>query len=50
VFADFQALLAAAQDDGQGNAVITADPHDTITIKNVTVAQLIAHQGDFHFT
>jgi hypothetical protein len=50
VFADFRALLAAAQDDGQGNTVITADPHDTITVKNVTVAQIIAHQGDFHFT
>jgi serralysin len=50
VFADFQTLLAAAQDDGQGNAVITADPNDTITIKNVTVAQLVQHQGDFHFT
>jgi VCBS repeat-containing protein len=50
VFADFQALLAAAQDDGNGNSVIAADPHDTITIKNVTVAQLIQHQGDFHFT
>jgi hypothetical protein len=50
VFADFQALLAATQDDGNGNSVITADPHDTITIKNVTVAQLIQHQGDFHFT
>jgi hypothetical protein len=50
VFADFQALLAATQDDGNGNAVITADPNDTITIKNVTVAQLVQHQGDFHFT
>lgn len=50
VFADFQALLAAAHDDATGNAVITADAHDTITIKNVTVAQLIQHQGDFHFT
>jgi len=50
VFADFQALLAAASDDGSGNSVITADPYDTITIKNVTVAQLIQHQGDFHFT
>jgi hypothetical protein len=50
VFADFQALLAATQDDGNGNSVITADPQDTITIKNVTVAQLIQHQGDFHFT
>jgi T1SS-143 domain-containing protein len=50
VFADFQELLAAAHDDGSGNAVIAADPHDTITIKNVTVAQLVQHQGDFHFT
>jgi hypothetical protein len=50
VFADFQTLLAAAQDDGQSNAVITADPHDTITIKNVTLAQLIQYQGAFHFT
>jgi hypothetical protein len=50
VFADFEALLAAAHDDGSGNAVITADPHDTITIKNVTIAQLVQHQGDFHFT
>jgi hypothetical protein len=49
VFADFQALLAATQDDGYGNA-ITADPNDTITLKNVTVSQLIQHQGDFHFT
>jgi VCBS repeat-containing protein len=50
VFADFQELLAAAHDDGNGNAVIAADSHDTITIKNVTVAQLVQHQGDFHFT
>jgi hypothetical protein len=50
VFADFQALLTATRDDGHGNAVITADPHDTITVKNVTVAQLVQHQGDFHFT
>jgi hypothetical protein len=50
IFADFQALLAAAHDDSHGNAVITADPTDTITLKDVTVAQLIQHQGDFHFT
>jgi serralysin len=50
VFADFEALLAAAHDDGSGNAVIAADSHDTITLKNVTVAQLVQHQGDFHFT
>jgi serralysin len=49
VFADFQELLAAAHDDGSGNAVIAADPNDTITIKNVTVAQLVQYQGDFHF-
>jgi VCBS repeat-containing protein len=50
VFADFQALLAAAHDDGSGNAVIAANPNEIITIKNVTVAELIQHQGDFHFT
>ncbi len=50
VFADFQALLAATHDDGHGSAVITADPHHSITIENVTVAQLVQHQGDFHFT
>src|SRR5262245_61627224 len=50
VFADFQALLAATHDDGSGNAVIAANPNDTITVKNVTVAQLVQHQSDFHFT
>jgi len=50
VFADFQALLAATHDDGHGNAVIAATPNDTITVKNVTVAQLVQHQSDFHFT
>jgi hypothetical protein len=50
VFADFQALLAATHDDGHGNAVIAANPNDTITVKNVTVAQLVQHQSDFHFT
>jgi hypothetical protein len=50
VFADVHALLAATHDDGHGNAVITTDPHDSVTLKNVTVAQLVQHQGDFHFT
>jgi VCBS repeat-containing protein len=50
VFADFQALLAAAHDDANGNAVIAANPNDSITVKNVTVAQLVQHQSDFHFT
>jgi serralysin len=48
VFANVQALLAATQDDGYGNVVITADAHDTITLQNVTMAQLQAHQSDFH--
>jgi hypothetical protein len=30
--------------------LIAANPNETITIKNVTVAELIQHQGDFHFT
>jgi hypothetical protein len=50
VFADFQALLAAAHDDGHGNTVIAPDANNSITVKNVTVAQLVQHQGDFHFT
>ena len=50
VFADFQALLAAAHDDGHGNTVIAPDANNSITVKNVTVAQLVQHQGDFYFT
>jgi hypothetical protein len=50
VFADFQALLAATHDDGHGNAVSAANPNDTITVENVTAAQLAQHQSDFHFT
>ncbi len=49
VFANVAALLAAAQTSGQ-DVVITADLNDTITLKNVSLAQLTAHQGDFHFT
>ena len=48
VFANVQDLLAATQDDGHGNAVITADLHNSITLQHVTVAQLQAHQSDFH--
>jgi len=49
VFADIQSLLAATHDDMNGNAVITDAQHDTITLKQVTTAQLLAHQSDFHF-
>jgi hypothetical protein len=48
VFANVQAILAATQGDGHGNAVITADLHDSITLQHVTVAQLQAHHSDFH--
>jgi hypothetical protein len=48
VFANVQALLAATQDDGHGNVVVTADAHDSITLQHVTVAQLQAHHSDFH--
>jgi len=48
VFANIDALLAATHDDSHGNAVITDAAHDTITIQNLTTAQLQAHQGNFH--
>jgi hypothetical protein len=48
VFANVQALLAATQDDGHGNVVITADAHDSITLQHVALAQLQTHQSDFH--
>ncbi len=49
VFANLQALLTATHDDASANAVITDAAHDTITLKGVTTAQLLAHQNDFHF-
>jgi hypothetical protein len=49
VFANIQALLAGTHDNASGNAVITDVAHDTITLKQVTTAQLLAHQSDFHF-
>ena len=48
VFATVQALLAATHDNGHGSAVITADAHDTITLKDVSLAQLEAHLSGFH--
>jgi serralysin len=49
LFANINALLAATHDDSHGNAVITDSAHDTITIQNVTTAQLQARQSDFLF-
>jgi hypothetical protein len=46
IFANAQAALAAAQDDGLGNTVIAVDSHDTVTLTNVLKAQL--HATDFH--
>jgi hypothetical protein len=48
VFASIDALLAATHDDSSGNAVITDAVQDTITLQNVTTAQLHEHQSDFH--
>ena len=48
MFSSLDALFAAIHDDAHGNAVITDAAHDTITVQNVTTAQLLAHQGDFH--
>ena len=48
IFASLDALFAATHDDSHGNAVVTDAGHDTITIENVTTAQLFAHHGNFH--
>jgi hypothetical protein len=49
VFADWNALRAAITDSVQG-AVITLDANNTITLANVTKAQLVANNGsDFSF-
>jgi hypothetical protein len=49
VFADMNAFLAAARDDGNGNVVVVDALHDTLSIQHVTLSQLQAHQNDFHF-
>ncbi|KJC47758.1 hypothetical protein UP09_09085 [Bradyrhizobium sp. LTSP885] len=47
IFANAQAALNAAQDDGHGNTVITLDASDAIILSGVAKAQL--HAADFHF-
>ena len=47
IFASVAALLAAGQSSGP-DMVITADPHDTITLKNVSLPQPTAYHSDFH--
>ena len=44
-FADVSAHLA---NDAHGNAVIADAAHDTITVQNLTTAQLQAHLSDLH--
>ncbi|WP_426437758.1 nidogen-like domain-containing protein [Bradyrhizobium genosp. P] len=47
IFANAQAALTAAHDDGHGNTVITLDASDAIVLSGVAKAQL--HAADFHF-
>jgi hypothetical protein len=49
VFANMNALIAAARDDGSGNADLADVAHDTITILQIATTQLPSHQSDFHF-
>jgi hypothetical protein len=47
IFSSLDALFAAMH-NSHGNAVIADAAHDTITVENVTTAQLLAHHSDFH--
>ena len=49
IFSSLDALFAATR-DFHGSAVITDAAHNTITLENVTTAQLLAHQSDFHLS
>ena len=46
IFANAQAALKAAHDDGHGNLVIAIDAHDSVTLTGVLKVQL--HASDFH--
>ena len=46
LFANVQAILNAAQDDGHGDTVTAIDGHDSIALTGVTKSQL--HIADFH--
>jgi serralysin len=48
VFANINALLTAAHDDGHGNVIITDATHDTLTIQNMTSHDFNTHQSGFH--
>jgi Ca2+-binding RTX toxin-like protein len=48
LFANFAALQAAISEDCHGNAVITADCSNTITLAGVSAAAIVAHHADIH--
>ena len=48
IFASASSVIAHATDNGHGSAVISAASGDTLTIQNVTVAELQHHLSDFH--
>jgi Ca2+-binding RTX toxin-like protein len=48
LFANFAALQAAISEDCHGNAVITADANNTITLAGVSAAAIVAHHTDIH--
>jgi hypothetical protein len=47
VFADFNAVLSHAANDGSGNTVITYDANNVLTLLGVTVAELTAQEFVF---
>ena len=49
VSAGMESLLAAIHDDSHHNSAITDATHDAITVQNVNVAQLLAHQIEGYF-
>lgn len=49
LFADVDAVMANTADDGLGNAVITYDDGNTVTLSGVSKAQLVANPGAFDF-
>jgi hypothetical protein len=49
LFANFAAMFSHTASDGKGDVVITYNANETLTLTNVTLAQVQAHASDFHF-
>jgi Ca2+-binding RTX toxin-like protein len=47
-FADASSVISHMADDGHGNAVVSFDANNTVTLQNVASATLQQHIGDFH--